>query len=430
MSLLRQTRLISFLVWLLYFLQSECSENKYSDTTFEWSFSPQKLPKPKASAAIGVWNNRLYMIGGSTTDVGHYDPTIYSIDFDDLLYSDNVSDWTYHGDWQTDASYGAVDRITCPRCDTQVDELLYIVTPGREYGNMLIYNMSSESQVSGSEYDYSSLVSDMEYACSVNNGTHIFAIGGVNPGDHTYDTLQIYDIELDVWSYGSSMSIERSYIDCEFISQTNLIYVFGGYTIDSSQSALSSIEVYDVAGDTWTLLNSPSLTFPSAWVPVIVIYNNDNDDIIFGAIGGRVYNGSTWRYENITNIFYYSSNSSENDNYLENVTYTHSKNQVPLDLGFPIRNSAIYPLTNTSFILLGGIELNRTDQIESQTDAITIVTVDLIPTPMPTTMPTSVPTDNTNSPSMILVWYLISLHHYSVFILQHVLVVFMVILMI
>jgi N-acetylneuraminic acid mutarotase len=68
-----------------------------------------------------------------------------------------------------------------------------------------------------------------------------------------YSIVEIYDIRKGTWSRGADMPTRR---ECEIVLQDGKIYAIGGY----NGSPLKTLEVYDIATDTWKTL--PNLPFP------------------------------------------------------------------------------------------------------------------------------------------------------------------------
>lgn len=75
----------------------------------------------------------------------------------------------------------------------------------------------------------------------------IYCIAGYL-GSNSQDFLQIYDIETDVWSYGTSVPTTMSYHDS--VISGNIIYVTGGRI----RSTLNVVRGYDIDTDTWSVL--------------------------------------------------------------------------------------------------------------------------------------------------------------------------------
>ena len=70
-------------------------------------------------------------------------------------------------------------------------------------------------------------------------------LGGYN-GSSRVASVEIYDIDTDTWSYGPSMSQERSnFATCTL---ENKLYVMGGYT---GSTTLRDVEILDLKEYTW-----------------------------------------------------------------------------------------------------------------------------------------------------------------------------------
>lgn len=70
-------------------------------------------------------------------------------------------------------------------------------------------------------------------------------LGGYN-GSTRVASVEIYDADTDTWSFGPSMSQERSnFATCTL---ENKLYVIGGYT---GSSTLRDVEIFDLREYTW-----------------------------------------------------------------------------------------------------------------------------------------------------------------------------------
>ena len=240
--------------WFLFCLLKVFGSN--ASITLTWEEIDNTLPQSWYSDTYGLvgglWDGQLFAIGGN-------DDEIQITSASDLLQGTN--DWTTKT-WNDDSDIGfSISEIYGSTTATQIDELLYIVSPYGIYGTLLIYNMSinSESQIDGSQYSVSTPLTQNQYPFAVNNGTHVFAMGGYDYGgsySNPTDEMQIYNTLTDTWSMGSDMITARQQPYCGFIESQNAIYCLGGWNDDSP---LDSIEKYYIENDTWIEITTASL---------------------------------------------------------------------------------------------------------------------------------------------------------------------------
>jgi len=115
----------------------------------------------------------------------------------------------------------------------------------------------------------------------------IYAIGGRTgtvPNSGTpLSTLEVYDIATDTWSALSSMPTARGDIT-SVSSHGGKIYVAGGWNpvaCVGSSGACDNLEVYDISSDTWTVLPAMPSTRTNAAAEIA----GNNLFVIGGAVG-------------------------------------------------------------------------------------------------------------------------------------------------
>ena len=228
--------------------------------SIDWNEQAQRLPFKNYGMAAGFWDDEIYIFGGFNPITSVYSSTIYSIPLDDIQSSTTHNQllWSNLGAWGTDSAYGSISRIYCSHCYTQIFNLVYIIgAMDTSAVTMIIYDMSTQTQINGASYDYT-LPTRVNEPCVVNNGTHIFSIGGSN-----YDIVQIYDTINNVWFSGNTMYQARHWAQCVYDDTNKMIYVFGGQ--DSGGTTLNSIDMYHIAADTWYLSNHNLQIARSIW---------------------------------------------------------------------------------------------------------------------------------------------------------------------
>ena len=335
----------NLVVILSLILLHSCSVNcNVSGQTFgiSWRTLEETLPEATTDALICLYNNRIYIIGGYThnhipinnTSIEHKIPStnIYSISLPSLLSTstNNPLLWDPTGTWQNDTEYGYIQHIAGIKPYAQEYNLIYMTAPSIE-GKMLIYDLDTQSQIAGNRYQWPMPISDLQEPCTVSNGSHLFAVGGVKTGGIASNSTQIYDIEHDVWYLGAEMKYQRNAPQCIYytsdngngdgleLESRNILFVFGGRYNDISNNnavSLNSIEYYDITKNKWYLLKDVSLQFARSYGHVFIAF----DWYIFTIGGYFIYNDSnndaTFEEYTIdqTEIFEIDNNISNNDN--------------------------------------------------------------------------------------------------------------------
>jgi N-acetylneuraminic acid mutarotase len=80
----------------------------------------------------------------------------------------------------------------------------------------------------------------------------IYAIGGMNAGGADVSTVEAYEPATDTWTTKADMPSRRAHVAIDVVD--GKIYVIGGIFGETPQDnrALSAVEAYDPATDTWT----------------------------------------------------------------------------------------------------------------------------------------------------------------------------------
>jgi N-acetylneuraminic acid mutarotase len=107
----------------------------------------------------------------------------------------------------------------------------------------------------------------------------IYAIGGVDSNGFTDGNVERYDPTTDSWTERAPMPTKRSGMGAA-VGPDGLIYVFGGSPSVGSGTALSTVEAYNPATDTW----SSRASMPTARLGLAVATGSDGH---IYAIGGE-----------------------------------------------------------------------------------------------------------------------------------------------
>ena len=267
-----------------------------SDTIdIDWTEAPSSFIGGTCSeVGVEIHEDTLYTFGGQCG----FDAsaTTYWTAVDNILNENTVS-WSQYS-WHNDSNVG-ISRGFRVTSTIKIDDLVYIGAPYDLYATMLIFNLTSQSQVSLSSYSYqigfpSNIDTSWSEPCSVTNGTHLFYIGGqaVKSGGPTdgynlYDTMYIYDISNDAWSMGPTItSGGRSGHSCNYDEVTNVIWVFGGYKSYDTFIAINIFTTF-IYYDLNTLSWSNEFTMDTARVyheSVLMsssLFNSNNNNLNF-----------------------------------------------------------------------------------------------------------------------------------------------------
>lgn len=229
----------------------------------DWSTFDVSYPVEAASTGVEIYDNTVYGIGGK------HSRSVYRIDIDDLV--NGIDNW-HEYEWKNDSTYVSTYgewlgylRVTST---TAIDNLIYFGFMDLDYdmgfGVMLIYNMTSNTQISMNLYDFS-FPEPAAGACFVNNGTHIFALGGYS-NDVSFTVrarTRIYDINGDRWILAASMNTKRCLFSCNYDGYTNTIWAFSGRTTYNGGTVTKVFEYYKISEDKWYRLSDSDsrLTF-------------------------------------------------------------------------------------------------------------------------------------------------------------------------
>ncbi|KAA0191925.1 Kelch ECH-associated protein 1 [Fasciolopsis buskii] len=186
--------------------------------------APMSVPRNRV--AVGVIDDMIYAIGGSTNTLPHNSCEVY------------------------DADLGRWTPIACMRYRriglgvAVLNRLLYAV--GGFDGERRLSTVERYDPETDSWEELASLNRARSGAGVVTVGQYIYAVGGYDSCSQLR-TVERYDPERNVWEYRASMLHPRSALSAAVLD--NEIWVFGGY---DGNEFLSSIEVYNPTTNQWT----------------------------------------------------------------------------------------------------------------------------------------------------------------------------------
>ncbi|CAH8512737.1 unnamed protein product [Dicrocoelium dendriticum] len=197
----------------------------YDPSTNNWhTCAPMSVPRNRV--AVGVIDDLIYAIGGSTDTLPHNSCEVYDIDLD---------------------SWSPIACMRYRRIGLGVavlNRLLYAV--GGFDGERRLETVERYDPETASWEELASLNRARSGAGVVALGQYVYAVGGYDSCSQLR-TVERYDPERNCWEYRAPMVHPRSALSAAVLD--NEIWVFGGY---DGNEFLSSIEVYDPVSDQWT----------------------------------------------------------------------------------------------------------------------------------------------------------------------------------
>ena len=137
-----------------------------------------------------------------------------------------------------------------------------------------------------------------ELSAAVTDGTNIFIMGGVNSNFTTLATLYRYNPIANAYTQLASYNIATWGHAAVYLN--GKIYKFGGTGPATSGSSTDTLEIYNVANNTWT----PGAVYP---VAISLIGAWTQGGFIYGAGGvqtpGQVPSAKTYRYDPVGNTW-------------------------------------------------------------------------------------------------------------------------------
>ena len=202
----------------------------------QWIISNLTLPEEDSGAAVGVYSESIFLIGGKN-------PRQL------LEYSSNDELLIDHGDELPNYS-GATGQFYAQR-----DNELIILMDQSVFS---VYNMQNKTFEYGA---YPSLPASRDGMCVAISTTHIIVNGGVSTTPSPYtDVVNTLSFSSMTWvDHLPNMKIPRAHHGCTCDSSSFKLYAIGGLTFN--ENTLKSIEVIDVIdGSQWNLIGNLSIS--------------------------------------------------------------------------------------------------------------------------------------------------------------------------
>jgi hypothetical protein len=283
---------------------------EYDPASDKWTIK-ESMPTARADAAIAVYGNKIYVIGG-TTCAGAQERYGHGIDYSKI----NVT---------------GINEVYDPATDTWENKTP-MPTPR------------------------------MCVSASVVNGK-IYLIGGFEKAGTSTGTVQIYDVETDSWSTKTSMPTGVGGHASAVIN--NSVYLFGGSKkwMSGYANTLALTQVYDTEGDAWTYATSipdapafpvagstmglaaPELVYIISYPNITQVYNPHNDT--WGVAAQMSTNRCTFGVAVVDDLLYVIGGGSA----VFPTIYFSGYNEQYTPLGYgAINQPSTSPHTNTSSI--------------------------------------------------------------------------------
>jgi len=241
---------------------------EYDPDVDTWTFK-KAMPTNRSSFALAVYQDKIYVIGGSKGENQVYDPAT------DM--------------WETKAS------MPTPRTQLEanvVNDKIYLIGgrtggPDSTVGLNEVYDPATDTWSTGASIP----VPVDSYASAVVDNK-IYMIGGEGPKPPNLN--QIYDPETNTWSHGAT--VPNGVVDAAAGATSGVlapkrIYVLGG-RINYDIWGTDINQIYNPENESWTI--GASMPVARAWLHVAVV-----NDMLY-AMGGAPYFNlqGTWSPEN------------------------------------------------------------------------------------------------------------------------------------
>eukprot|EP01084_Bolivina_argentea_P311201 538643_1 len=349
------------------------------------------LPQSLIGAIAGIYDNKLTVFGGGTSNTGTKNTERYEMDLNNIKIINGLLSYNFTNSvWNSYSASTISFPISWPNpypqckhnCYTQIDNLIYITSPITNSVDdntiLVIYDLITDTfndyEIHNYTYQAPNAIID---SCIATNNTHLFIIGGINTNG-----LIIYDTINDIWTTGSNTVGARKWSGCSITNDLKYIIVSGGYPSDGWFTR--KIDKYDIELDRW---DSSIYAYQlDRTLQSCIPYPYDDIIICMGGVKNMSVTNdlSTIDVSNsYVNFWDYLSLSSSRKNF---ATVIHTLNGTDLD-----ENMREYTLI---FTIGGGISITS----PTSTVDVCILAGDILPTSQPTSLPTSLPTSQPTSP--------------------------------
>eukprot|EP01084_Bolivina_argentea_P253855 426577_1 len=197
-------------------------------TNYEyWTTATSTLPRADARAAIGHYNQSIFILGGTNY---RFQLTEYNIVNDKFIdYGTSVLG---------DHTYGSGQFYT------QINNILYIIN----VGGASLSTFDTTTKIFTPNYNDVTIpiaVDTTSCLASTNDGSYLFVVGG-GPNSSPLTSLQIFNMQSNTWlSNTPAMQTQRSKFSCIVHPTKNELYAIGGIN-GTNVPWLNSVEVLNV----------------------------------------------------------------------------------------------------------------------------------------------------------------------------------------
>lgn len=208
---------------------------EYDPALDTWT-EKKPMPTKRGEIAAAVYENKIYVIGGSTGLNQVYDPATDT-------WENKASMPTQREQFEANLVNGKIYVIG--GCIVDESQTYTTLAGVNEVYDPTTDTWTNKTSMPIAVNGYASAVVDNK----------IYFIGG--SGSDTADLNQIYDADTDAWSFGASpiIPVERGAAGATSgVFAPKRIYVFGGMTVRNSNSiGTSDNQVYNPENDSWTV---------------------------------------------------------------------------------------------------------------------------------------------------------------------------------
>jgi N-acetylneuraminic acid mutarotase len=258
------------LMYALFFIGTEFSVLQGQPIKGSWT-SIADLPTARWFPGTSAYDGKIYVIGGNTNS------TSAPLDIVEVYDPSNDT-------WEPKSP---MPESRAQLSSAVVDGKIYVIggssgpTSWAPVANVYIYDPSSDTWSQGTD-----MPGPRTELALVAAAGKIYAIGGITGSSAGSNSVDIYDPSSDTWSQGADMPTARGTMPA--VELNGKIYVFGGSNGNASGwNHYPTLEVYDIAGNTWeTKANMP---FSRSHLAGCVLNNK-----IYALGGSQVNSGVTY----------------------------------------------------------------------------------------------------------------------------------------
>ena len=206
----------------------------YDTTTDTWE-TKTSMPTARSSLRANIVDGKIYMIGG-----------LKPIDFSNVQSSPGYVNEVYDiaTDTWTSKSLPSEGGLSSAYASAVIDNKIYLFTSDTKGKSTLIYDTERDLWSYGKPIPIPVMGIPAGATMGEQAPKRIYVIGATNSNEPEFTSVQIYDPETDSWSMGTPMPTSR--IMSSIAVMNDYIYVFGGTSSDNERSTVAN-EMYTPA---------------------------------------------------------------------------------------------------------------------------------------------------------------------------------------